>query len=519
MPAITITPRRSMVFFAFRAIAVIIGSYIFVVLLAAACVYLPYLALLNLEYLQFQLLVLFLAGVVIACTMLWSILPRRVKFEPPGVLLERSAQPRLFAELDNIAASLNEPTPQEVYLMAQVNAFVADRGGILRFRSRRIMSIGLPLFSILTVSEFRGILAHEFAHYYSGDTGLGPLVYKAQSAMIRNLQNIDSLQKIGRIGAAQILYLIVNFILTHQLTLFLRVINFISREKEHRADELACLIAGVNPFLQALRKIHGAEVAWFGYWQSEVAPVLERGFIPVVTEGFAQFVGTPEVADLMREVIESELEKTKADPLSSHPPLRDRIAAIEQLTSSSVAEDSAMALALLDHPESAESDLVAFLRGKKESLRRIGWDELARIAMIPSWKSFVTENAALLQGVSVETIPELIQKLPEIGSRMRDPQGRLLTPNERTERAGRLLATALNLTLLEKGWELEHQPGVFYFHRGEEKTNTFSTVHELIEGKLSREGWFAHCDKLGISGSPLWTEAAAAADSAHAALK
>ena len=45
MPAITITPRRSMVFFAFRAIAVIIGSYIFVVLLAAACVYLPYLAL------------------------------------------------------------------------------------------------------------------------------------------------------------------------------------------------------------------------------------------------------------------------------------------------------------------------------------------------------------------------------------------------------------------------------------------------------------------------------------------
>src|SRR5256885_4262760 len=247
MPAITITPRRSMVFFAFRAIAVIIGSYIFVVLLAAACVYLPYLAVHNLEYLQFQLLVLFLAGVVIACTMLWSILPRRVKFEPPGVLLERSAQPRLFAELDNIAASLNEPTPHEVYLMAQVNAFVADRGGILRFRSRRIMSIGLPLFSILTVSEFRGILAHEFAHYYSGDTGLGPLVYKAQSAMIRNLQNIDSLQKIGRIGAAQILYLIVNFILTHQLTLFLRVINFISREKEHRVDELACLIAGVNP--------------------------------------------------------------------------------------------------------------------------------------------------------------------------------------------------------------------------------------------------------------------------------
>jgi heat shock protein HtpX len=507
MPAaITIAPRRSVAFFAFLAIVMIFFSYAFVVLLAAACVYFPYLAVSDVEHIHGQLVALFLGGIVIACTMLWSILPRRHKFEPPGVLLERSAHPLLFAEIDNIATALNEPPPHEVYLNAQVNAFVADRGGTLGFGSRRIMAIGLPLFSILSVSEFRGILAHECAHYYGGDTRMGPWVYKAQSAMIRNLENIGSLYKI-RIGAVQILNLVVGFILKQQFILFLRVINFVSRKKEYRADELACLIAGLNPFLQGLRKIHGADVAWIGYWQSEVAPVLERGFIPSLADGFSRFVSLPEVSNLITTVVQSQLDNTKTDPYNSHPPLRDRIAAIGGIDPSPATEDSAMALSLLQDPESAELDLVAFLGGKKESLQRVGWNDVARIALIPYWKSFVTENAALLQGVSVESIPDLIRQLPEIGSRMRDPAGRLLTAKERTQRAGRLLATALSLTILEKGWQVEHQPGVFYFHRGEEKADIFATVDELIDGKLPREAWPAQCARLGMSGSLLWTEA------------
>jgi heat shock protein HtpX len=96
-----------------------------------------------------------------------------------------------------------------VYLIGQVNAFVADRGGIMGFGSRRVMGIGLPLLSILTVSELRGVLAHEFAHYYGGDTRLGPWVYKTQSAMIRTFQNIGKLGSAGRIAVFQVMYLVV----------------------------------------------------------------------------------------------------------------------------------------------------------------------------------------------------------------------------------------------------------------------------------------------------------------------
>jgi heat shock protein HtpX len=264
----TIAPRRSVALFALLAIAMVLASYIFVIILAAACVYVPYWILENADHAPGQILLLLLGGVVIAGAMLWSLIPRRDRFEPPGPPLQHSSHPRFFAELDNIAASLNEPLPREVYLIGQVNAFVADRGGILGFGSRRIMAIGLPLLSILTISEFRGVLAHEFAHYYSGDTTLGPFVHKTQSAMIRTFQNIGSIQELNRIAVISLLSSGVTFVLKHYFILFVRVINFVSRKKEYRADELACLVAGVEPFIQGLRRIHGAGMAWPAYWNT-----------------------------------------------------------------------------------------------------------------------------------------------------------------------------------------------------------------------------------------------------------
>ena len=51
------------------------------------------------------------------------------------------------------------------------------------------MAVGLPLLSVLNISEFRGVVAHEFGHYDSGDTSIGPWVYKTQAAMIRTFIN------------------------------------------------------------------------------------------------------------------------------------------------------------------------------------------------------------------------------------------------------------------------------------------------------------------------------------------
>jgi heat shock protein HtpX len=270
-PKISIRPRRSMALIAVLAIVMVVTSYVFVVFLAAACVYLPYLVAFSSDSPGGQSILVLLFGVVIAAAMLWSLVPRRDKFMPPGPLLDRSSQPRLFAELDSIAASLDETLPRDVYFIGEVNAWVADRGGVMGFGSRRVMGLGLPLLSILTLSQFRAVLAHEFAHYYGGDTRLGPWVYKTQTAIVRTFQNIGSLRQLGRFWAFSIMYLFVATVLNWYFMLFLRATNFVSRKKEYRADELACLIAGPQALIEGLRAIHGGTLAWQSYWNSELA--------------------------------------------------------------------------------------------------------------------------------------------------------------------------------------------------------------------------------------------------------
>jgi len=163
-----------MLLWAVLAIAMVVFSYVFIIALAAICVYLPYQLLFSESSSGTNALLLFIFGLVIAGGLLWSLVPRPDKFTPPGPALTAQEHPRLFAELEKIALSLREPMPSEVYLIGDVNAWVADRGGILGFGSRRVMGLGLPLMSALTVSQFRAVLAHEFAHYYGGDTSLGP---------------------------------------------------------------------------------------------------------------------------------------------------------------------------------------------------------------------------------------------------------------------------------------------------------------------------------------------------------
>lgn len=123
--------------------------------------WIPYEAYSNNIHLPGKLLVLCLVG---AGIILWSILPRFDKFEPPGPQLTAQDQPELFEVVSSLSQATGEAMPKEVYLIAEVNASVAQRGGILGVGSRRVVGLGLPLTRILSVAQLRAVLAHEFGH-------------------------------------------------------------------------------------------------------------------------------------------------------------------------------------------------------------------------------------------------------------------------------------------------------------------------------------------------------------------
>jgi len=498
---VEIRPRRSMLFYAVLSIFMVVASYLFVLLLAAACVYLPFLLLISSKSGNFQILILFLFGIVVAATMVWSLLPRPEKFKSPGLLLERSGQPRLFAELETIASSLGEPMPREVYLIGDVNAWVADMGGFMGFGSRRVMGLGLPLISILTVSQFRAVVAHEFAHYYGGDTRLGPWVYRTQSAIVRAFQNIGSVGVLVRFAILGVMYSIVTALMNWYFVLFLRAINLVSRKKEYRADELACLVAGREPLIDGLRAIQGSAPAWPVFWNTELQPMIGDGIVPGIAEGFARFVSVPEIRDQIETGLARELQEAKTSPYDSHPPLKERIAAVQSLPEGFVQEDSKPARSLLDRPELAELRFLECMNPKLQpgSLKSITWDIVGDNVTIPNWKQYVGEYSTLLRGVTVESLPNHIPNLRNLGFDIRDPKGMLLSPEQRTDRAANLFSVGLGLALLDHGWSLYQGPGTFYLNRNGDRLNPFAIIEQLRSGTLSGSNWQKQCRELGIA--------------------
>jgi hypothetical protein len=118
---------------------------------------------------------------------------------------------------------------------------------------------------------------------------------------------------------------------------------------------------------------------------------------------------------------------------------------------------------------------------------------------IPGWQHFVSEYAEPLRGITAESLPDEVPKLRQIGSRIRDPKGMLLSPEQRTTRAAGLFAAALALAMIRSGWELTVGPGLFRMSRGDREFNPFLAVNQLIDKKLSREAWSVQCHDLGFS--------------------
>ncbi|HJZ99199.1 MAG TPA: M48 family metallopeptidase, partial [Candidatus Solibacter sp.] len=240
------------------------------------------------------LIILSLGAITCAISIVLSILPRPDRFSPPGPAIDPATQSRLFAEVAAIAEEFGEPMPASVYLMMDCNAWVANRGGFLGFGSRRVMALGYPLLAVLTVSEFRAVIAHEFAHYYGGDTGFGPWTQKARDAIVGSLQRLSAdagfLHAISRWAYIGILRAIVVWTLALYWKLFLRLTLLVSRQWEYRADELASAVAGAKPLVECLRKMPRTTLGWKPDWATEALPSLNSGFLPPLADGFTRFL-------------------------------------------------------------------------------------------------------------------------------------------------------------------------------------------------------------------------------------
>jgi heat shock protein HtpX len=420
-----------------------------------------------------------------------GITPRPDRFEPPGPALTREEHPRLFAALEDVARSTQQAMPTDVYLVPEVNAWVAQRGGIMGFGSHRVMGLGLPLLQTLSVDEMRAVLAHEFGHYHGGDTALGPWIYKTRAAISRTL---ESLAKHSSVLMKPFEWYGLGF---------LRITHAISRSQEYAADALAARMVGAAPLATGLRTIHGVAGAFVPYWFTEVVPVLQRGFRPPIAAGFTHFLASPPIAPQVRAAIEQEMTQGKIDPYDTHPPLRDRVAALGKPAANAVPDTGPRAITLLDRVDELEARLVAHVsdvKGETPPLAAIAWSDAGPQVWAAIWRDRIRSVGDQLSGITPAQIPAIVADLPGAALRFGfAPHRQAAEQGEGTGNVIQLLGTAVAVALLDRGWTVRALPGEsVVFSCGSESIEPLSDLVRLAQRELPATAWEATWRRVGL---------------------
>jgi Zn-dependent protease with chaperone function len=505
------TESRSLAARALMALVLMLGFYALALAISGALLWIPYAEVAYLGRIHPKLA---LACIVAAGGVLWAIVPRPDRFEPPGPQLTRANAPALFVLIDQIARSTSQVGPSEVYLLNDVNAFVTQRGGVMGVGSRRVMGVGLPLVAHLTPAELAAVIAHEFGHYVSGDVGLGPWIYKTRGAIIR------------AVAATHETWLAVPFRVYAQL--FLKTTLAVSREQEFVADRTAAAVAGREAAASALRRVATLAPAYDDYLQTELRPLVQAGCLPPVAAGFDRYLRHPRIAALMQTAASDRTTGAEVGEYDTHPPMADRIAALERLPRSTPAVSVASQGAVLTELDRHAKALMRYTLGAEtmSRLKPITWGEAGEAVYARRWRETAEHFAEWLGARTVDGMPAGRKAFMQLGSALVEKREVDVTADDCVARAGYVLTAALGAALLRAGWVLETGPGQpLEVVKGGERLDPGMVMARLAEEESgAAEEWRATCERLELVGWPLASsqpdadarETAAAAASAAA---
>ena len=472
------------------ALLLMIGFYAFSLAIAGGLLWIPYASYVYLDRIDGRLVLFCVIG---AATILWALIPRIDRFEPPGPRLTPGNAPHLFNIIEGVATATSQPRPEEVYLLVDVNAFVTHRGGFMGFGSKRVMGVGLPLLKALSPAELRSVIAHEFGHFVSGDVALGPWIYKTRAAIFRAIE--------GMSGS------ILQGLFTAYGKMFMRMTMQISREQEFVADATAARVAGVSNAMSALKRVEVIAPAYASFFSNEVMPVFRAGYLPPLNEGFDRYLADPDMAKLFHDHARITALGAEAGEYDSHPPTAERVAALARLNFK-VAENPRDATAtLLKDPDRHVRALLDHMYGKDNvgQLKPIKWDEVGGKVYATLWMSIVEEHANWLGTLTADQIPSdkkwFIKRGAELAVQHERPDA---AADEHIDYTKHVLMSAIGAALVGAGWTIETAPGrPLTVVLGDRRFEPHLVLEQLGEGTMKVDEWKAQCNSLGLTGIQL----------------
>lgn len=474
---------------AVMALLLMVGFYVFALAIAAGLLWVPYAEYAYLKRLDGRIAVACLFG---AFTILLAIIPRVDKFQAPGPRLTPANAPQLFTMINGVAQATSQARPEEVYLLADVNAFVTHRGGLMGMGSRRVMGVGLPLIKALSPAELRAVIAHEFGHYVSGDVALGPWIYKTRAAIGRTLHGLGDSW--------------LTTVFNAYARMFMRMTTQISREQEFAADATAARVAGTAPAISALKRVEVIAPAFATYMNQEVMPVLGAGFLPPVSEGFERYMNDPDTHQMFQEYAKEAALGAEAGEFDTHPPMKERVAALERIKRPAREMKDESAAVLLKDPDRHARALLEhnFGRDNVVKLKAIGWDDVGAKVYALMWEEQTRRHAKWLGTLTADQIPSDKKWFLMKGNDLAAEEAPNVTAEYKVGFAIHVLTCAVGAALLRQGWTIETAPGkpIFVVKDGT-RFDPRASIAQLADGSMAADAWKATCESMMISGVPL----------------
>ncbi len=274
-------------------------------------------------------------------------------------------EPALYAYVGSLCTFIGAPVPKRIDIDATPTASAhLDRGLLSVFlRGDLVLTIGMPLMHGMNLTEFSGVLAHEFGHFSQGAGMRAGVVIHRINRWVASVV-MDASDRGASIGFSSddegifgvVVKIMVKLSLWVTKLLFLALLftahllsSIMSRQMEYDADRHEGRFAGAASFGIAFRRImelsegYGKTLSQIpDFWKNDKR--LPDNIPAMVARASRRL--TPE----QRERVESSLTRDGAGWFSTHPATKDRISAVNAAVEPGVFALDVPALSLLRAP-------------------------------------------------------------------------------------------------------------------------------------------------------------------------
>lgn len=189
--------------------------------------------------------------------------------------INRTHEPILFKLIDEVVENVGTAKPKKVFLSPEVNAFVNYDSTFwsMFLPVKKNLTIGLGLINTTSVTELKGILAHEFGHFSQRSMKIGSYVNQANKIIHSTLYDNEDFDSTLNTFAstnviiyffAKISYAIISgikWILQKTYEFLYKRHLSLSRQMEFHADAIAATVVGSEAQNSALLRIDLSDMA------------------------------------------------------------------------------------------------------------------------------------------------------------------------------------------------------------------------------------------------------------------